>query len=356
MVNLKQLKKLASFPLEKVAETLKISHQQALELLIEHNLYRGKVYKASCPSCQVTSTTLDKTSSICTINHTPTTTFIEGIFTLPNNDTIRYNQNSILEKEWLSSITSSEGLISIKNSNIRIGYTYSNIDYIFTPLFELEWETGAKWIVDIIDFLEQDWDFYKKRFEAIQFWAKQNGFHFRLISKGKIKYSTWSVIHTNNKQTTTPSYEWMMMNHAASWASLSPSTRLQVGAVISSLPMDQIYAFGYNGDELGGSNLSTCFSSDTFVHAEENCLLKCKTSKPTRMFITHSPCFRCAQKIINAKNIKEVYYLIPYRDMSGTGLLIQYGIPVYQFRPTTPQGQVLPQEDVVKHFIPNTLQ
>lgn len=39
-----------------------------------------------------------------------------------------------------------------------------------------------------------------------------------------------------------------------------------------------------------------------------------------------------AKKIINAKNIKEIYYLREYRNSFGTGLLVSHGIKIYKFQ------------------------
>jgi deoxycytidylate deaminase len=50
------------------------------------------------------------------------------------------------------------------------------------------------------------------------------------------------------------------------------------------------------------------------------------------MFITDMPCYNCAKRIINSGFIKEVYYLRPYRDNSGVGLLIAARILVYHYQ------------------------
>lgn len=386
-----KLEPLVQLPFTQIAKNLDTTVHLVKASLIHHNLFRGKVYTFICQSCGIAFGHYIDGQKFCSnhCKHTGQHIWNRGTtkdnnphaaasskrmkknnpsskrkgnvlfrsrtqLLLPNlNKEISYDPQSELEKKWLLQVDSSPGIKDIKESKIQITYVDDlNRECTYHPDYEVIWETGLKWLVEIKGICTD------KVYANIPFaveWCKNNGFDYRLITTGMIKSSSWSTIYTHPKNIKTPSYEWVMMQHAVVWSKMSPSTRLQVGAVLSSMTMDQIFGFGYNGDECGGPNLSTSFDSDTFVHAEENCLLKCKTAAPARLFITHSPCYRCAQKIINAKNIKEVYYLQRYRDMSGVGLLIKSGIPTYHFRVSDHIGTPTSDEAAVNSMLPETL-
>lgn len=106
--------------------------------------------------------------------------------------------------------------------------------------------------------------------------------------------------------------------------------KFKVGCVLTSIDYNQVYSIGYNGYYSGGSNkLKNKLSGKSeFIHAEINCLIKNKGSRSEKkiLFITLSPCFICAQSIINSKDIKVVYYQHKYRDNKGIKLLNKMGI------------------------------
>ena len=137
------------------------------------------------------------------------------------------------------------------------------------------------------------------------------------------------------------------MRTALVWADLSYAKRRKVGAVLAK--DDNILSIGYNGtlpgednvceievpevDYLGnicGTNLVT---HDGVIHAEHNCLAKMmkktETSVGATLFVTLAPCIKCAREIVLAE-VKEVFYLEEYRDMSGVEFLESRGIPCYK--------------------------
>lgn len=131
------------------------------------------------------------------------------------------------------------------------------------------------------------------------------------------------------------------------WAKLSSANRRKVGAVLAR--EEQILSIGLNGTLPGESNLcemlvpdydengiqigETWITHDGVIHAEENCLNKMmnshEVSEGASLFITLSPCLKCARLIIMAR-VKDVYYLEEYRDMSGVSFLEKRGIPCYK--------------------------
>jgi dCMP deaminase len=50
----------------------------------------------------------------------------------------------------------------------------------------------------------------------------------------------------------------------------------------------------------------------------------------SRLYTTLSPCYKCAQLIINV-GVEEVVYLEAYRDLAGVDLLANAGLEVVQY-------------------------
>ena len=99
---------------------------------------------------------------------------------------------------------------------------------------------------------------------------------------------------------------------------------------------------GYNGppsseEHCQGNDCPTrtdggCLRS---VHAEVNALNRVTISATNMdMFVTSSPCPKCAAIIIDNGNISRVYYQSPYRIKLGIEELVNEGIEVYRFSPS----------------------
>lgn len=118
------------------------------------------------------------------------------------------------------------------------------------------------------------------------------------------------------------------MVHAYLIAHRSSCARLSVGCVITSFDLDQVYAFGLNGNAKQLKN--DCDSPEPgrcgCVHAEANALIKCSERDKTKIvFATHSPCLACAKLLINS-GVSYVFYGKAYRDTTPLQLLHHSGV------------------------------
>lgn len=120
-----------------------------------------------------------------------------------------------------------------------------------------------------------------------------------------------------------PSRESIHMQTAHLWSLRSQDPRLKVGAVITSHDMRRVLSVGYNGPAKGlpPEFIRNEPGNSGCLHAEDNAIAYVDSTVENKvMFITHSPCEMCAQRIINA-NISTVYYSISYRDTVGINIL-----------------------------------
>lgn len=114
-------------------------------------------------------------------------------------------------------------------------------------------------------------------------------------------------------------------------ATLSKCEERKVAAIIADRDMTQIYSIGLNG---GPRGLVDCMCKIDgkygCIHAEINALIKCRSDAPDKvMFVNLSPCKQCAAAIINAPGgFSTVYYLEPWKDLTGIELLKSAGINV----------------------------
>jgi dCMP deaminase len=130
---------------------------------------------------------------------------------------------------------------------------------------------------------------------------------------------------------TRPTREQMLMDIASVVARRSTCNRLSVGAVIA---LDaRVISMGYNGppsgiDHCQHDNGAPC---DDSVHAEANAIVFAArhglSTNGTCLYVTHMPCLRCAQLIINS-GITVVVYHHDYRDVSGVRLMLDAGLEV----------------------------
>lgn len=124
-------------------------------------------------------------------------------------------------------------------------------------------------------------------------------------------------------------------------ATRSTCVRRAVGAVITD-EEGHILSTGYNGvarkrphctDQPcpGASDASGDNSRCEAIHAETNAILHMTDRRfAYAMYCTVTPCFNCA-KLILATPIKRVIVQDVYTDTKGYNLLLEAGVPVYQY-------------------------
>jgi dCMP deaminase len=107
-----------------------------------------------------------------------------------------------------------------------------------------------------------------------------------------------------------PTWDEIFIEYTNNVAKRSPDPKYQIGCVIVNEDNTRVLAFGYNGDEHGGTNERESLESGQsgFIHAEENALIKLDYSETyKKVYVTHSPCKMCCKKLINAK-VNEIIY------------------------------------------------
>lgn len=145
------------------------------------------------------------------------------------------------------------------------------------------------------------------------------------------------------------------MATAQEFASCSTAKKLKVGAIIVDPDTGAIVSVGYNGTLPGASNQCEDIvekppfwvhpddehtyykfkTKDEVLHAEENAIAKmAKTGSSADgawMFITHSPCIKCARLIV-ASGITRVFYQEQFAGSiaSGIDLLKSHNVTVYK--------------------------
>lgn len=116
--------------------------------------------------------------------------------------------------------------------------------------------------------------------------------------------------------------------------------RGQVGAVL--IRDKRIIASGYNGPPEGAHHCEDqhCDLSKPCthaVHAEANLIAFCAkygiATRGATLFITTSPCVKCAELIVQA-GIIQVVYDSEYRDEAGINILFNASILLYKYDPT----------------------
>ena len=119
------------------------------------------------------------------------------------------------------------------------------------------------------------------------------------------------------------------METAKNFAKCSTAKRLKVGAIVVDPSTGAIISVGYNGMPSGMSNVceekrdGVLRTKTAVLHAEENAIAKLArsttSSEDSWMFVTHSPCIRCAKLIISS-GIARVFYNEQFNGNVGCGL------------------------------------
>lgn len=117
------------------------------------------------------------------------------------------------------------------------------------------------------------------------------------------------------------------LNLAIEVGKFSKCKKAKVGCVIVD-DLGRIVSTGYNGSPIKSECL--CEDSEvtfeTTLHAELNAILFAKRDlRNCTLFVTLSPCLRCAAAIVQSQ-ISNVYYLFEYRDKQGIEFLRKHSV------------------------------
>lgn len=144
---------------------------------------------------------------------------------------------------------------------------------------------------------------------------------------------------------TRPTIEEWALQLAQQCARRSTCARRQAGAVALD-EHGRVVSVGYNGvprgfvhctespcagaaEPSGGSASDSCIA----VHAEINCIINAESPYSIhRIFLTASPCLKCALALANLPNLEEVVYTEDYPDARGRGIIRQAGIKLTKYR------------------------
>ncbi len=128
----------------------------------------------------------------------------------------------------------------------------------------------------------------------------------------------------------------MFMEIAHVVAKRSTCLRLNVGAIVVSAS-NRIVSIGYNGQAPGEKHCETpcAAGSCNTIHAEINALAYLTVHVyNASLYVTDSPCARCADYIVQHGRIGSVYFATPYRLQDGYRKLLEGGIHVTRVLPS----------------------
>lgn len=127
----------------------------------------------------------------------------------------------------------------------------------------------------------------------------------------------------------------LYMDMAWRISEMSKAERLHVGAVMVTEDRYNIISFGWNGQPTGYDNCcedpETGKTLDSVLHAEENAILKSArvgvSTKGSILYVTHSPCIKCARMAWQS-GVSSVHYAVDYRSDDGIMLLSNLGVSI----------------------------
>jgi dCMP deaminase len=138
-----------------------------------------------------------------------------------------------------------------------------------------------------------------------------------------------------SEQELRPTFVSAFMDMASTLSQRSTCQRLKVGTIITTVDYREI-SIGYNGNAVGLSN--QCDNLDKpgncgCLHSEENAIINCKIAStvPKIVFVTHLPCYMCAKRLLQLRNVVRIWYDKEYRLTDSVELFKQAGIDLQQF-------------------------
>lgn len=137
-----------------------------------------------------------------------------------------------------------------------------------------------------------------------------------------------------------PSKESTFMSLARVWAKRSTCSNVTaVGSVLVN-QFNQVIASGYNGAPRGLPECDQVGCDDNghihrVIHSEENAIIQCAlngvSSRGGILYVTHSPCTRCAARIIQAGIVAVIYDQAGVSLMESAAILKQASIHMVQY-------------------------
>jgi dCMP deaminase len=149
----------------------------------------------------------------------------------------------------------------------------------------------------------------------------------------------------------------VFMNMALEIAKRSPAPDKKVGAIAADRDGNLLgYGFNYNVDETNPSTVDdNGRTRDSTLHAEDEMIQRAaemgKTLKDATVYITHSPCERCAARLIRAK-VRRIYFIEEFKGGISHNLLLNHGIDLVQVMGVNDEAdqRILDQEDLEDHL------
>lgn len=124
------------------------------------------------------------------------------------------------------------------------------------------------------------------------------------------------------------------MKVAEIYGNLSYDTKHKVGATL--VKNNKPIAIGYNGTPAGEDNNTrdeNGFTKANVIHAEHNALKalhrSAETSVDALLFVTLSPCERCAIDLVDG-GVKAVFFKRIYENIDGLIYLQKHGVKLFQ--------------------------
>jgi dCMP deaminase len=132
------------------------------------------------------------------------------------------------------------------------------------------------------------------------------------------------------------------LNIALQMAKRSPAPDKKVGVVATG--QDGVvlgYGWNYNADDSDPSTVDENGRTlDTTLHAEDELFARAmesgKTLEGATLYITHSPCMRCAARLKRAK-VKRIYFLEEFKGGISHDFLSSHGVELIQVVDVDPE-------------------
>lgn len=147
------------------------------------------------------------------------------------------------------------------------------------------------------------------------------------------------------------------LSFATMLAKRSPAPDKQVGAVAIDA-RGNVVGYGYNHsvDENDPCTVDgDGRTRDVTLHAEDEMIQRAaemgRSLEDCTVFMTHSPCMRCAARLIRAR-IKKIYYISSFKGGISHEFLLNHGIDLIQVMGVSEEADFLiqEQEDLQDHF------